>query len=401
MASRRDSRPTRVLLAVDEATGALAAARALRAAGYEPWVAFHQSPTYVLRSRAVAGRLPVPSPEVDEDAYATALARGAELSEAAVVLPASESALRALTGREARFPAGVVVGVCSRAALEGATDKVALAEHAAAAELETPPSVTVGRDDDLGPALGIGFPALVKPAQSVTVVEGGLLVRSAEVVRDAAGLAGAVGAAPGGRVVVQRQSPGRLVAVAGVAWAGEVVCTSHQIARRIWPPAAGGTCMGEVIAPDAALDAGVRRLIARLGWSGIFQTQFIRADGENYLIDVNPRVYGSLALAIAGGVNLPAIWVDLLLGRRPEPATARTGTRYRVEEDDFRALAAAFRAGRRREALLGLLPRRHTVHAVFSLRDPWPSSVSVAKLLGRGRQDRARKTSRAISAQSS
>jgi predicted ATP-grasp superfamily ATP-dependent carboligase len=394
--------PTRVLVAVDEGTGSVATVRALRAGGYEPWAAFHQAATYALRSRAVAGRLPVPSPEVDADAYATALARAAEASEATVVLPASESALRALTGREARFPEGVIVAVCAPEALERATDKEALAEQAATAGLMTPPSVTVGRYDGLGPALDIGFPALVKPARSVTVVERGLRVRDAELVRDAGELEAAVAAAPGARVVVQRQVAGRLTAVTGVAWEGDVVCTSHQVAHRIWPPVVGVTCMGEVVPPDPALDAGVRRLIGGLGWSGIFQTQFIRGtDGLDYLIDLNPRVYGSLALAVAAGANLPAMWVDLLLGRRPDPAPARVGTRYRVEEDDVRALVAAFRAGRRREALRGLLPRRRTVHAVFSLRDAWPSTVSIAKLLGRGRQRKVRKTSRAISAQSS
>ena len=36
-----------------------------------------------------------------------------------------------------------------------------------------------------------------------------------------------------------------------------------------------------------------------------------------YVIDVNPRIYGAIGLAIAAGQNLPAIWTDLLLGRTP------------------------------------------------------------------------------------
>jgi hypothetical protein len=159
MATRQT--PTRVLVAVDEGTGSVAAVRALRAGGYEPWAAFHQSSTYTARSRVLGGKLRVPSPEDDEDAYATALARAAEHSQAAVVLPASESALRALTGREDRFPTGVVVGVSSSEALERATNKEALAGHAALVGLATPPSVAVGREDDLGPALAVGFPAIV------------------------------------------------------------------------------------------------------------------------------------------------------------------------------------------------------------------------------------------------
>jgi predicted ATP-grasp superfamily ATP-dependent carboligase len=393
--------PTRVLVAVDESTGSVAAVRALRAGGYEPWAAFHQSPTYTVRSRTLGGKLRVPWPEDDEDAYATAVASAAWRSKAAVVLPASENALRALTGREDRFPAGVVVGVSSRETLERATDKEALAEHAAAVGLATPPSVALGRGDDLAPALAMGFPAIVKPARSVTPEAGGSLrVTDVERVEDATALAAAVASFPGDRVVVQRHLAGALTAVTGVAWDGEVVCLSHQVAHRIWPPQAGVTSMGETVPADPDLDDRVRLLVARLGWSGIFGTQFIRSDGRDYLIDFNPRVYGSLALAVAAGANLPAIWVDLLLGRPPRPAESRPGTRYRVEEDDPRALLHAFRAGRRREALRGLLPHRRTVHAVFSLRDPLPFSVSAVKILGRPQRS-ARQTSRAISAQSS
>jgi predicted ATP-grasp superfamily ATP-dependent carboligase len=394
--------PTRVLVAVDEGTGALAAVRALRRAGYEPWAAYHQRSTYATRSRAVAGRLRVPNPEDGADAYATALAQAADASGAAVVIPASESALHALTGRQERFAAGVVVGVTSQEALDRATDKAALEGHAAAAGLRTPRSATLARGDELGPAVAIGFPALVKPAQSVTAVpDGGLQVRDAVLVRDKAALAEAVLAAPGSHVVVQRHVQGGLAAISGVAWNGEVVCASHQITHRIWQPPVGVTCMGETVRPDLELEEAVRRLIARLGWSGIFQTQFIRGAEGAFLIDVNPRVYGSLALAVAAGANLPAIWVDLLLGHPPRPAEARAGRRYRVEEDDPRALLRLFRAGRRREALAGFLPRPGTVHAVFSLRDPRPSAVTVSKLLGRAAHGRARQTSRAISAQSS
>jgi predicted ATP-grasp superfamily ATP-dependent carboligase len=317
------------------------------------------------------------------------------------VLPASESALRALTGRADRFAPGVVVGVSSREALELTTDKEALAEHAAAVGLASPQSVAVGRDDDLAPAFALGFPAIVKPARSVTPEAGGSLqVKDVERVDDAAALAAAVASFPGDRVIVQRHLAGALAAVTGVAWEGDVVCLSHQVALRIWPPHAGGTCMGETVAPDPELDERVRALVARLGWSGIFGTQFIRSKDGDYLIDFNPRVYGSLALAVAGGANLPAIWVDLLLGRPPRAATPRAGIRYRVEEDDPRALVAAFRAGGRREALRGLLPYRRAVHAVFSLRDPLPFTVSVAKLLGRSQRS-ARQTSRATSAHNS
>jgi hypothetical protein len=163
---------------------------------------------------------------------------------------------------------------------------------------------------------------------------------------------------------VQPFHAGRLLAVSGVAWQGELVCAVHQRALRIWPPDCGISAYAETVPRDDAREAAVAALLAGIGWSGVFQAQFLEADGSAYLIDLNPRVYGSLALAIAAGANLPAVWADLLLGR--PPALLRLGP----------------------GGLPGLLPRRRTVHAVWSRRDPAPLLATVRKLIPRARSAR-------------
>ena len=120
-----------------------------------------------------------------------------------------------------------------------------------------------------------------------------------------------------------------------------------------------------------------------LGWSGLFQAQFVRTPGgEHYLIDLNPRPNGSLTLAVAAGLNLPGIWLSLLLGRRPYVDGYRVGVRYRHEEKDALAQAQMLVDGELLGALRGFVPRRDTTHAIFSLRDPMPLLTS-AKKLGR------------------
>jgi predicted ATP-grasp superfamily ATP-dependent carboligase len=148
-----------------------------------------------------------------------------------------------------------------------------------------------------------------------------------------------------------------------------------------------GRCLvaeARTIPPDDGLERGLGRLLQMIGWSGLFQAQFVRdAHGEHYLIDLNPRVYGSLNLAVAAGLNLPGIWVDLLLGRRRHVGAYRVGTRFRHEERDVRALAKMLVDGELLGALQGCMPRRGTTHAIFSFRDPTPLLVSVGKLIGR------------------
>lgn len=154
----------------------------------------------------------------------------------------------------------------------------------------------------------------------------------------------------------------------------------HQVSLRVWPPGAGVSAFAKTVPADSALEGDVARLVNALRWSGIFQAQFIHDDHGRHLIDVNPRVYGSLALATAAGVNLPAIWAALLTGSRVEPATYHVGVHYRSEELDVRALLHLATRGRPLAAWKGALPHRHTTHSVLTLADPAPGLTSVGHL---------------------
>ena len=102
----------------------------------------------------------------------------------------------------------------------------------------------------------------------------------------------------------------------------------------------------------------------------------------NDVIDLNPRFYASLALANSAGLNLPAIWTSLLLDLPffSEDNGYRAGMRFRDERGDPRAIVSELRRGRL-AAARELLPRRQTVHALFSIRDPRPGLSIVRDLM--------------------
>ena len=88
------------------------------------------------------------------------------------------------------------------------------------------------------------------------------------------------------------------------------------------------------------------------------------------MLDLNPRFYGSVALAIAAGANVPAIWCEWLLGRDPSPTTARAGVRYRWEDaDPARAQGRARGNPGKAGAAATAQP---TTHPYFSRDDPGP-----------------------------
>jgi predicted ATP-grasp superfamily ATP-dependent carboligase len=356
--------------------GVLAALRALRAAGYAPWLAVTAAGAYGARSRARAGLVRTAPPAQQPEHYVAELAAAAQRIGAAAVLPGTDRSLLALAGHDDAFGA-TTLGVPDLATVRAATDKSALAELAARAGLATPPTVAVAAGDR-DAIRGLSLPAIVKAPR---IGAGAAVAAPARRVQTPAELERALEQPGGGDMLVQPYISGWLGAVAGVAWRGELVCAVHQRSLRIYPPEAGISAFAETVARDAELERGVGALLSELRWSGLFQAQFLHpADGEAYLIDLNPRAYGSLALAIAAGANLPAIWAQLLLGGQPSTADYRAGVGFRSEERDAGALAAAI--GRRDWAAVRdtLAPRRGTAYAVFSLRDPLPFLRSVRRL---------------------
>lgn len=369
----------RVLVTGGDHVGPLAAVRALRTAGHEPWALVPDRRAYAARSRATQGFVIAPDPGVDPAAFIDGVRTACDRVRPDVILPGTEPALVLLADRASDL-APVTVGAPAAALVARATDKSCLPELARKAGLELLPTRVVARDQALAVAAALGYPVIVKPVRSDTRNGDALAHGIPQRAADEVGLRAALAELPGDAVLVQPYLQGRLAAVCGVAWEGVLVCAVHQIARRIWPPDVGISAFAETVPRDDELEAGVGRLLADLEWSGIFQLQFLRAEAHAYLIDINPRIYGSLALAVAAGLNLPAIWVDLLAGRAPAAASYRVGTRYRSEERELQAVLHALAHGPRREGLRALVPRRRTTHAILRAGDPRPALGSLAKL---------------------
>jgi predicted ATP-grasp superfamily ATP-dependent carboligase len=379
----------RVLVTEDAPSyGVLAGVRGLRQAGYAPYVAIATRDAYSRRSRAAAGIVQVPDPGTDRVSYVCALAEVSSRLGVAAVLPGTDLGLVALSLGSDRFAADVAVGTADPETVRRATDKLELEHLAADAGLATPATLHLTRSQ-LEACDDVPLPAVVKAARTrMPTAGGGFASSRVQRVSTKRQLMQAAAAVPGEVVLIQPALEGELTATCGVAWQGEVVAIVHQAARRIYPPGRGITAFAETVPAEPRLDAGVRRLIRSLGWSGIFQAQFVCAAGTSHLIDLNPRMYGSLPLALAAGVNMPAIWADLLLRRVPHVPSYRVGARFRSEERDLALLAVSAFSRDWRTVADVLRPHRHTAHALGSLRDPMP--LLVGGRISRVRRARAR-----------
>jgi predicted ATP-grasp superfamily ATP-dependent carboligase len=245
-------------------------------------------------------------------------------------------------------------------------DKRSLATAAVALGLATPPAREFNDRAELAAAApDLDYPVVVKPAVSrfspfrADGPEGLHVDRLVDC-----------------PLLVQPFIVDELRAFSGVIWAGRLVAASHQRYIRTWPTDCGGASMAESVPPDLDLEERVVELLS--GHEGLFMAQF----AGPYLLDLNPRPYGSLPLAVAAGANLPALYCDLLLGCEPpvRPVRARPGVRYRWLEGDLRSIARRLRQGNMslRSAAHELTHGADRGATVETWRDPRPAGVRLA-----------------------
>jgi len=82
-------------------------------------------------------------------------------------------------------------------------------------------------------------------------------------------------------------------------------------------------CRESIPLPPRLAAAGTR-LLTELDWEGVAMVE-CKHDALNdryYVIEINPRFWGSLQLAIDAGVDFPALLVECSLGRSPRPVTS-------------------------------------------------------------------------------
>lgn len=311
--SKGDGEPTSTgppwVLVVDGGSGqnrsAVAAVRALGMAGYRAAVTVSGRYSLAASSR-FCGRA-VPTPLAGQQGFAAAVQTETAARPYLATLPASDAAILALS-----------------AAGQELVDKSVLAELAAGAGLSVPSSQRFeGIEDLLADAGQLDYPCVVKaavkpsacqrPARHVTGPEDLVPLRDAS-----------------GPFIVQPFVPGEMCSTAGVMWRGRLVAAVHQRHLRLWPPVCGDACAALTTEPDRDLEEKLEHLLS--DYDGIFQAEFVGP----YLLDLNPRVYGSMLLAVSAGVNPVHVYCALVAGAPVPLLRGRAGVRYRWWEGELR-----------------------------------------------------------------
>lgn len=341
---------------VDRAT--LVAARDLAADGWLVGTA-SRTPSLASRSRTVKRWDQLPSLEDGEDPFVAELARVLRDQRYDVVLTTWDPAVELVSRRRRELSAVVPYG--DHDGVATALDKRALAVVAQSVGVETPRTV-----DDAAQALNsFRGRVVVKPDEHGWKRIRARICEGSEDVLEAAR---AISSA-GGKPLFQEEVRGELMSLALVLGRdSEPLSISFQSTDAVWPTPVGVTVRAHTLPLDRSLLQQSSALLQQLEWFGLAQLQFLRTeDGRDVLIDLNPRAYGSLALALRAGAKHTSQWARAALGLPTERQEARPGIYYQWFTRDLRAQARRHGLGGVRSAAM-LAPT--AAHSIWSRDEP-------------------------------
>ncbi len=309
----------------------------------------HEPPAW--RSRYCSRTVKLPDYTADATAFADGVVAFAREHGVRLVLPSGDATIAILAQHRARFAEiGCALHVPPDDALEIATDKMRTLEVAAKLGIEYPRSITVANVEDLRAAEAqFGYPFVVKPSISWTgqVAE---RVHPTEVVNEEEAVKATDSfLLTGCEVIAQQLASGDRISISFFIDKGEVVAHAACTALRTTPPL-GGVSVQRVSIPvsDELLTAS-ENLVTTIGLEGAVEVEYrCDAKGNPLLMEINPRLAGTLENAMHTGVNFPLMIWQWAIGEKIKPVRSYpTGVRTRWLSGDMRwAWDSMFQYGR-------------------------------------------------------
>jgi predicted ATP-grasp superfamily ATP-dependent carboligase/protein-tyrosine-phosphatase len=303
--------PERVLLLGDDLRAFLAIARSLGRRGVEVHAAPSDFSSPALKSRYIAAAHRLPPYPLGASAWETALARLIAAHDFRLVLPTSDSGLFMLRhhadalGRER-------IGIADEAALHIFSDKANTRALARAHGVPVAEGQLIGPGDTSAALIArLGLPLVLKPRASYALgdIE---TKRSAKVARDAGELERMLHSGEWEGCVAESFFPGIGVGVSVLACEGRILFAyQHRRLREGSETGASTQRVSETVDPALLASVAPLAAAAKLDGPAMFEFRVDRPRGRHVLLEVNPRFWGSLPLAVAAGADFPALYWDL------------------------------------------------------------------------------------------
>lgn len=302
---------------------AYAAARSLSSAGHSVFVCDPSSLAMTRFSRYVKGYDRVPDPFSSPREFAYEVGRITARRKVEVIVPVHEDAL-AIQAHRKLLPPSVVVAAPPEEALRQAVDKGFMTDAAAKAGLQTPRTY---HPNDLAEVpryldMVVEYPVVIKTRRGNSG-KGVVIAGNREEAHEAyVALVKQAGLPAGKLPLIQEFVSGKPCGSCFLAREGRIIaCFTEEYLR--CKERGFGTSVIRSPAALPALAKATERLVATLGWTGIGHIDFIldSKNDEPVFLELNPRFWGALSMAIANGYDFPRALVELVTCGTVDPST--------------------------------------------------------------------------------
>jgi len=332
----------RVLVTDAGAAAAVATVRSLGRRGVFCVAGWHAgSFPLAATSRHCAGVLRLPDPMREPEAYAARVVDRVRRGDFDAVIPISDATRTASAPARSRIEERVAYCAAPEAALLAAEDKWGILQRAERAGLLGPPARLVEDHGSARAAISeVPAPWVIRARRSLVWDGDRFRQPTTKIVFDAAAarslLTERVGLGEPLVVSHYRRGTGRGVYLfmandRPVAWFG-------HLRVRETDPRGSAACAAVPLTPSAEMVERCGSLLAGLGLTGAAMIEFRRGAGDDsdWLVEINPRLWGSVPLAVHAGLDFP--WWQLRyftageIPAMPEQLGDLLGCRYLTAE---------------------------------------------------------------------
>ena len=308
----------KVLVLDGHSRAALESLQSLGRAGTEVDLAAETQDCLAMHSRYMSRKLQQPSQESAAD-FQTWLLEQDKLRNYTLIVPATETSLLGLRHLDENDPLRRKAIIAGDEALDVALDKENTWQLAHQLGIPTPNGSLLSTLSEIGEVQQ--FPVVLKPTHSKVMVNGALRTLAVAVVKNESERQEQLRKwLPVTPVQQQEYIHGRGVGVEFLFNRGRKIW--HFAHERVheYPLTGGASSYRRSINPPIRMLQDAEKLLSALKWHGVAMVEFkIDAKGQHWLMEINPRLWGSLALSIDAGVDFPLGLLQVARGDEPAP----------------------------------------------------------------------------------
>ena len=311
----------RALVLDGHSRAALETMQSLGRAGVQVDIAAEGADCLAFHSRYAVNKLRQPSQNCLSDFHAW-LREQDQKRNYTLIVPATEASLLGIRSLAEDDPLRRKAVLPANQALDIALDKEKTRLLAHELGVPVPQSTLISSIVEIGEiGRSTQLPLVLKPIHSKIMVAGQLRTLAAAVVRNETQRQEQLRHwLPYTPVLQQQYVQGRGVGAEFLFDRGKKIW--HFVHERVheYPLSGGASSYRRSIKPPDALLHDAEKLLTSLNWHGVAMVEFkMNANGQYWLMEINPRLWGSLALSLYAGVDFPLGLLQLARGEPSQP----------------------------------------------------------------------------------